>query len=173
MSIANVYILHMKIIRLIFFSIITFFVIACIISFFIPSRITVVRMVKVDKQKRSLLNKVNDLAQWKSWYPGFSKFNLKDTKTDNGKTIIANANGVLLEIKNTTDSSVTVAMEKGGRITTAIWQMDKDLISDSLVFQNYMDFHLKWYPWEKFYSLLLDKTYGTQMMQGLQNLSKQ
>jgi hypothetical protein len=35
-----------------------------------------------------------------------------------------------------------------------------------------MDFHLRWYPWEKFGSLLLEKSYGTKMEMGLMSLKK-
>jgi hypothetical protein len=33
-----------------------------------------------------------------------------------------------------------------------------------------MDFRLRWYPWQKFGSLLYEDTYGTMMQQGLQKL---
>jgi len=35
-----------------------------------------------------------------------------------------------------------------------------------------MDFHLKWYPWEKFSSMLLENRYGPMMEQGLAKLKK-
>ena len=41
---------------------------------------------------------------------------------------------------------------------------------DSLTLQWYMDFHLHWYPWEKFSSLMLEKQFGPDMESGLENL---
>jgi hypothetical protein len=35
-----------------------------------------------------------------------------------------------------------------------------------------MDFRLRWYPWEKFSSLLLEKRYGPMLENGLDNLKK-
>jgi hypothetical protein len=35
-----------------------------------------------------------------------------------------------------------------------------------------MDFHLRWYPWEKFASLLFEQSYGPKMEQGLGNIKK-
>ncbi|HVE60520.1 MAG TPA: hypothetical protein VNA26_01785 [Chitinophagaceae bacterium] len=35
-----------------------------------------------------------------------------------------------------------------------------------------MDFHLKWYPWQKFSSLLYEERYGTMMQNGLTNLKE-
>ena len=43
---------------------------------------------------------------------------------------------------------------------------------DSLTLQWYMDFKLKWYPWEKFRSLFYENIYGVQMEQGLSNLKE-
>jgi len=43
---------------------------------------------------------------------------------------------------------------------------------DSLTLQWYMDFKLKWYPWEKFRSLFYENIYGVQMEQGLHNLKE-
>jgi hypothetical protein len=35
-----------------------------------------------------------------------------------------------------------------------------------------MDFRLRWYPWEKFSSLLFEKSYGLTMEKGLNNIKK-
>jgi hypothetical protein len=43
---------------------------------------------------------------------------------------------------------------------------------DSSTLQWYMDFNLKWYPWDKFRSLFYENIYGVQMEQGLSNLKE-
>jgi hypothetical protein len=43
---------------------------------------------------------------------------------------------------------------------------------DSATLQWYMDFELRWYPWEKFRSLFYENIYGLQMEQGLLNLKE-
>ncbi|MEJ0105618.1 MAG: hypothetical protein WDO19_24995 [Bacteroidota bacterium] len=52
------------------------------------------------------------------------------------------------------------------------WEAKSYNQSDSLTVQWYLDFKLKWYPWDKFFSLAYDKMYGTQMEQGLKNLKE-
>src|SRR5205085_529666 len=42
--------------------------------------------------------------------------------------------------------------------------------SNPVVIQWSLYFHLRWYPWEKFSSLLFEKRYGPVMEQGLNNL---
>lgn len=162
----------MKFIRLILLSGIAFFVLACIVSFFIPSHIRVFRMVNIASSNDSVLNKVRDLSQWKGWFPGFEHVELKDQQVQEGKVVKAEANGILLQVKESTDSAVVVSIQKGARAVTGGWQVNIDHRNDSLALQAYMDFTLKWYPWEKFSSLMLDKSYGEALAQGLLNLKE-
>lgn len=162
----------MKFVRLIILSGIVFFVLACIVSFFIPSHIRVFRMVHLAKGRDSVLNQVRDLSEWKNWYPGFQDIQLKDVQTENGKVVKAIADDILLQITRSDSNTVAVEIRKGNRPVVAGWQIDKGIKEDSLALQGYMDFNLKWYPWEKFSSLLLDRSYGESLMQGLQRLKE-
>jgi hypothetical protein len=162
----------MKFIRLILLSVVAFFALACIVSFFIPSHIRVLRMVSIANSNDSVLNKVRDLAQWKSWYPGFENAALKDVQVQHGRVVKANIGDISLLVKESTDSAVVVSMQKGTRSLISGWQVNKDYRKDSLALQGYMDFTLKWYPWEKFSSLILNKSYGDILAQGLRNLKE-
>lgn len=161
----------MKYIRLVILSGIAFFLLACIVSFFIPSHIRVFRMVSIANSNDSALNKVRDLGQWNRWYPGFEKVQLRDITRQDGRVVKATADDVLLQIKESTDSAVVVTMQRNNnRPVISGWQVNTDYRNDSLALQGYMDFKLKWYPWEKFASLMLDKSYGDRIMEGLNNL---
>ena len=127
-------------------------------------------MTNIAKGQDSVLNPVRDLAQWQEWFPGFKGIGLKETQAEEGRIIKASANGVLISITEATDSSVVVSMQKGNRPVIHGWQINKDPRKDSLALQAYVDFKLKWYPWEKFSSLILDKTYGDMLAQSLKNL---
>ena len=52
------------------------------------------------------------------------------------------------------------------------WRVIEHTPTDSLALQWAMDFDLRWYPWEKFASLALEKTYAPKMEQGLLELRK-
>ncbi|MFT4092826.1 MAG: hypothetical protein QM640_04240 [Niabella sp.] len=163
----------MKFIKLILFSVAAFFIMASAVAFFIPAHVQVLRMVYLPLSNDTVLNRVKDLAQWKTWYPGFDRIELKNTVSANERVVKATANGVTLQVKQASDSVVIVEMQKGDRPVTATWQINKDNRNDSLALQNVMETHLKWYPWEKFSSLLLDKSYGDRMLLGLHNLKEQ
>lgn len=118
----------------------------------------------------SVLNQVRDLSQWKKWYPGFENIVLTEELVQDGRVVKATANGIRLAVNESTDSSVVVSMQKGSSPVISGWQINKDERNDSLALQGYMDFELKWYPWEKFSSLMLDKSYGDLISRGLQDL---
>lgn len=162
----------MRFIKLIFISAFVFFAMACIVAFFIPSRIRVFRMTGLANGRDSVLNQVRDLSQWKKWYPGFQNVVLTQELVQDGRVVQATANGIRLAINKSTDSSVVVSMQKGSSPVISGWQINKDERNDSLALQGYMDFELKWYPWEKFSSLMLDKSYGDLITRGLHELKK-
>lgn len=162
----------MRYIKLILISAVVFFTMACIVSFFIPSRIRVFRMTSLANDRDTVLNQVRDLSQWKKWYPGFENERLSGEVIENGRVVRAVAGDVVLTVNESTDSSVVVAMQTGSRPVICGWQINKDERNDSLALQGYMDFELKWYPWEKFSSLMLDKSYGDLISRGLYDLKK-
>ena len=50
------------------------------------------------------------------------------------------------------------------------WQIATTPDSSSVTVQWYMDFHLRWYPWEKFTSFVFERIYNPQLQKGLDNL---
>ena len=52
------------------------------------------------------------------------------------------------------------------------WKIYQHSQVDSLTLQWYMDFQLKWYPWQKFGSLFYENTYGVMMEKGLSNIKE-
>jgi capsular polysaccharide biosynthesis protein len=162
----------MRYIKLIVISALVFFAMACVVAFFIPSHIRVFRMTSLANNRDSVLNQVRDLSQWKKWYPGFENVVLSNELVKDGRVVKATANGINLAISESTDRSVVVSMQKGSSPIISGWQINKDQPNDSLALQGYMDFQLKWYPWEKFSSLMLDKSYGDFITRGLNELKK-
>lgn len=162
----------MRIVKLIVISAIVFFGLACVVAFFIPSRIRVFRMTAIGPNKVVVLDHVRDISKWKNWYPNFENVELSNVRAVDGKVVAATANGINLKIVESADSVVVVRMQRGDRPVINGWQINKDIRNDSLALQAYMDFDLKWYPWEKFSSLLLDKSYGDRLAEALNNLKK-
>jgi len=77
--------------------------------------------------------------------------------------------GLLLVGKNDTAAWSTNA-GPGARNITSGWYLHPGNAIGDMTVQWRMDFKLRWYPWEKFASLLFEKQYGTQMEEGLNRL---
>ena len=159
----------MRIIKLGIISIIFFSILITGISLFFPSHVRISKAIDIAASKDSVMSRIGDATQWKNWYPG------ADTSTYfvvAGKIKgIATGNKQALVIKEINDSAVLtrnagVNSKKG----ESGWNIFPGRIPNSVTVQWYMDFHLRWYPWEKFSSLLLEKRYGAMMEQGLENL---
>ena len=160
----------MGIIKLGFISLIVFALLITGISLFFPSHIRISKAVDINANRDSVQRQISNAANWKKWYPGADTMELLIT---DGK-----ANGLLLDslqgaisITNISDSSV-MAATAGPRIRKAItgWNIYESSNPNTVTVQWYMDFYLRWYPWEKFSSLLLEKRYGPMMEQGLDKL---
>ena len=161
----------MRLIKLAIISLILFFLLITGISLFIPSTVRISRAIQVDSGREEVINILSDLNSWKSWYPG----------ADSGQIIYKEQKPIAIEpdpktsiqwrMKEITDSSVIYFLEGAGskRVDNG-WNLVRE--QGSLTVQWYMDFKLRWYPWEKFSSLLFEKQYGTQMEIGLGRLKR-
>ena len=165
----------MHVIKLGFISILFFFLLITGFSLFIPSRVRISRAMNTGVVKDSLFNRfVTDLGQWKHWYPGFDTLPVTATRTEAGKIISGNAGETAIALVSDGDSLVEVSYTSPGK--KPVLQVFRKIVhplNDSVTVQWYMDFHLRWYPWEKFSGLMFEKRYGPRMEQGLSRLGTQ
>lgn len=161
----------MRFIRLFLISILVLFGIITVLSLFIPSHVRISRAVNVKANADSVRAQLSDPVQWRNWYPGLDS---AQPRHENGTLTgyeLGNARASLTLTSRTNDE--VTATFTGPRLKPVIngWKLLHN--PDSLTVQWYMDFYLRWYPWEKFASLLLEKSYGPQMEQGLATLKRQ
>ena len=159
----------MQIIKLGIISLIVFALLITGLSLFFPSHIRVSKAVDINASKDSVMKLIADAANWKKWYPG------ADTTTfymvaDKIKGI-STGDRKALKITEVNDSAV-LAVNAGpnSKKGESGWNFFDGRTPNTVTVQWYMDFHLRWYPWEKFSSLLLEKRYGPMMEQGLEKL---
>ncbi len=160
----------MRFVRLAIIGLVLLFLFATGISLLIPSRVIISRATNLAPGRDSILREIDDLVRWKNWYPGFGQTTLSGVERVNGKIVEANADGIKLTIANANDRQVDVDMQRANRPVHTHWQLIRHSVSDTLTLRSYYEFDFKWYPWEKLGGLLLEKTYGPVMEQGLKNL---
>jgi len=159
----------MRIIKLGIISVIFFSILITGISLFFPPHVRISKAIDITASKDSLLIQIGDATHWKNWYPGAdtSAYYVVAGKIKG----IVTGNNEALSIMEINDSAVLTKnigpISKKGE---AGWNIFPGRNPNSFTVQWYMDFHLRWYPWEKFSSLLLEKRYGLMMEQGLGKL---
>lgn len=115
------------------------------------------------------MSQIADASKWKGWYPGADTSALLFVYGEIKGIVNGNRQGLIITAIN--DSAVlTRNTGPNSKRGESGWNIFPGRIPNSFTVQWYMDFHLRWYPWEKFSSLLLEKRYGAMMEQGLTNL---
>lgn len=149
--------------RIIKLALISFVLIALLftgISFLFPSHIRISKAINIGAPANRIVPLLSDTTQWPQWHPAFAS------------NMQTSSNLVIKPIQ-VTDSLVQMQMSNGSKQHLLNgWQLYHHQGTDSITVQWYMDFHLQWYPWQKFGSLFYEPTYGSMMETGLQNLKK-
>jgi hypothetical protein len=166
----------MRFVRLAILSFIFLFLVVWALSLLIPSHITLSKAINIKAPADSITAMIKNPGNWKYWYPGMNAALPYYEKGVIKGMIVNNSdpeNPVYLKLDKEEGNLIT-ALFVGKNIKPVIntWRTIEHSSSDSLTLQWGMDFHLRWYPWEKFASLALEKTYAPKMEQGLMELRK-
>jgi hypothetical protein len=117
------------------------------------------------------MDQISNFQKWRNWYPSSAPEDANSFHIVDNKTLLADGTTVTLEKTNKEEVVVNLHTINKKDILSG-WNLIKKGDADSATLQWYMDFHLRWYPWEKFSSIAYDKVYGMQMEKGLTNLKK-
>ncbi len=154
----------MRIIKLVFISFIFLFGIITIISLIIPSNIRLSKIIYIKSNNDSIFSLVKNKDQWHRWHPAFFH------RGDNRVSLAKIDTRVILQ----NDSILKMQWEQEGKkVINTAWQLHTEPGKEYGTLQWYIDFHLSWYPWEKFGSLFYEGNYGRMMEQGLYNIKKE
>lgn len=157
--------------RFVKLAIISFIVLSLVIyalSLLIPSEMRVSRAVTINANKDSVWKALKDVKAWAEW-----NVMLQQPLTN----IVVDSNGFKSD-----QLEVFIVSSPIDLIQTSWQQFGNEKIqsafsltaagTDRTVLQWYFDFKVKWYPWEKFGSIIFDKQMGPGMEQSLNNLRK-
>lgn len=162
----------MRIVRLIIISFIVLFTIITIISLFIPSHVRISRAIQINSPKDSVMNQVSEVSNWKDWYPGADSLRFYYEGNRIKGLVLDELKKRYLIIKEKKDDEVTADYILPNKKIPTGWVLATNAKSNSVTLQWYMDFHLRWYPWEKFSSFVFERIYHPQLQQGLDNLKR-
>lgn len=161
----------MRLIKLALLSFILLFLLITVISLFIPSTVRISKAVNIHAAFESVYKEVSSIQNWRNWHPA-----LKDIGDEEFVYLQDGSMKVkddLLKITQKNNKEVLAEFKKsGGNPLVSGMKFISYPRVDSLTIQWYMEFKLRWYPWEKFRSLFYENIYGVQMEQGLSNLKQ-
>lgn len=162
----------MRALKLAIISFIILFLLMTGISLFIPPHIRVSRALQINSPEQRILDVIDDPASWKYWFPGADSAMLYQ---ENGRArgVVLNANQNRYVSLKERKSDEIIAEYKGIKQKKVLtgWTTHREE-SGAITVQWYMDFTLRWYPWEKFSSILFEKQYGPGLDEGLARLKR-
>jgi hypothetical protein len=166
----------MRYVRLALLSFIFLFLVIWGLSLLLPSHITLSKAINIRGSADSISVMINNPNNWKYWYPAMdSAFPFYENGVLKGMIInrADSIHPVYLVLDKVNKKEIT-ALFTGRNMKPVVntWRTIEHQGTDSLTLQWSMDFNLRWYPWEKFASLALEKTYAPKMEQGLMDLKK-
>lgn len=153
----------MKYLKLFLISILVFFVLFTLIGLLFPSNIKAVRAVVVNKHRNIVLTELRIPGKWVSWYPFFSPgLDAHIDSVDSARSIFYNDHKELEVLTKKADSNGISFLIKAGGMEVMDYIMALPVSSDSTQTQVVWSEteYLKWYPWERFRGLLLERTKG-------------
>jgi len=153
------------------------FIFITILSLFIPSKLMVSRAVVINANAGKVFSEINNLQNWKHWQPVF----MSDSSQIHFKT---DANGIsnycewdskgkknIVEITDKKNNSISALQKRSGEndVQNTISVLP---LSDSNQVQAEWNvlIKLKWYPWEKFYGIFIEKISGQGYEDALNSL---
>ncbi|MFT3911244.1 MAG: hypothetical protein QM737_17620 [Ferruginibacter sp.] len=138
-----------------------------LVSLLMPSKVMTVRSVVVHADTGFIISEIRDLKKWKDWHPVFMNEHANIVTSDPSSGVNAfvtwNSNGTLNKLLVTESSSNHIKaslIRKGENDVVNIISMNPVNDSTAVQVEWRVLTTLKWYPWEKFYGIMIDKFSG-------------
>jgi hypothetical protein len=155
------------------------FVMITLISLLIPNRIVTARAVTVQADSIKLFAEISDVKNWKNWHPVLKS----DTAALTFSTVTDQINSSVAWMQKG-KSYKLIILEKKYPLVKINLQIDGEKDIENILTlmpvqeQGNMQVqwqsinHLKWYPWEKFAGIFMEKMVGEGNEEALQSLKK-
>lgn len=153
------------------------FIFITLVSLLIPSTVRTVRSVEVSAAAGNVFDKIEDLKNWNQWHPVFMADSTTIVFSEPSRGVGAyvtwstNGKGNKLQITGNDSTHITAMLiRKGEKDVMNIIGVRPIGESNGAEVEWKVVTKLKWYPWEKFYGIFLDKITGPGFELALNNL---
>lgn len=156
----------MRVIKFLILSVISISLVLLAISLLLPSHVRISRAINISAKPGEITPYLSDLQRWERWNV-FISDSVVNKKVVSPTEI--STDRLQIEVRTSkADSVSTVWTQPGGKTFTASFSCLEG--GEVTVVQWYFDFHLNWYPWEKFGSIIYDEQMGPGMEKSLAQL---
>lgn len=153
------------------------FIMITLLSLLIPSKVMVARGVVVNTNAKKVLAELTNLRNWQHWQPVFKNDSLKLGFSTDSKSVNSFCEWESSGKKN----KFTITAIKEFEITAALSREGENDVTNTISILPLADSNsvqvewraltkLKWYPWEKFYGIFIEKITGQGYEDALNSL---
>ena len=162
----------MRIIKLGLISAVFLFLVVTAISLLLPSTVNISRAIDVNAPFDTVYTNLNDLSNWKKWIAGYDSANTTISQPSTGKGAVINMNRSKVTILASDTNKVETLWTTGSKSLKGDFNIIRLQNSSIITVQWHFIQQVKWYPWEKFASIVSDKVMSPLMEKSLDNLKK-
>ncbi len=159
----------MRLIKLALLSVAGLFTVVLLISLLLPSTVRISRAIDIDAPAGNVFPLISDIGRWQEWNEYLR--NYQPVKVTPLQFIAP-------------DISISIS-SRDSNLVTASWKPSSAMLFQSgyalygsnsrhltCTLQWYFSFHVRWYPWEKFQSIVYDQQLGPVMERSLVKLKE-
>jgi hypothetical protein len=158
----------MRFLKLAIISAVVFFGLATLFSLLLPSNVIVSRAIDLQAPADSVHTYITNVDSWDEWIQNADS---SEFTTDHNKHILINTTSVNI-VSATSKKIETEWVVGNGTPMRGEFNFITQEGSNYFTLQWSFSYHVKWYPWEKFASILSDKALGPFMEVSLDNLKR-
>jgi hypothetical protein len=160
----------MRLIKLVLISIVALFAIITGIAALLPSHVRISRAIDINAPASHIYPKLADVRQWDGWNEYIRFYH---NKRPESHRLMSEEITITLDQKSDTLITASWQQASGSKFGSGYQLISYPGSSLHTTLQWYFDFNVKWYPWEKFQSIVYDEQLGPVMEKSLQNLKEQ
>jgi hypothetical protein len=157
----------MRVVKLALISAVVLFGLITLMSSFLPSHVRISRAIDINIARKNVYDLVAHINRWEQWNEYIRAYHNK--KLEDSRLV---SDEVIVTINGISDSLVAAQWKhpSGNQFGSGFAMIAQD--NSHTTVQWYFDFHLSWYPWEKFQSIIYDQQLGPVMEKSLVNLKE-
>jgi hypothetical protein len=147
--------------------VVVLFLVLTTIAALLPSEVRISRAIDINRPLDEIYPSIADIRAWENWNLFVQK---QEGKQWTNREVVGKT--LSISIKEQTEKAVVTQWKQtNGKTFTGGFNL---IANDSLTtVQWYFDFRFKWYPWEKFSSIVYDAQVGPPMEESLMNLKNE